>query len=78
LLGTTFALVALSASIAGITAGTAHAVPREGSCIRIYQSMSTSLDMAQAAYADGDQASYDYWMSSYEIGSANYDRYCNG
>jgi hypothetical protein len=77
LLGTTFALVALSASIAGITAGTADAMPREGSCARIYQTMSDSIDMAQAAYAQGDQAGVDSWMAVYESASANYDRYCN-
>ena len=65
-------------SIAGITAGAAHAMPRETTCAGIYKAMDTSIDMAQAAYADGDQASYDYWMDSYWKASANYDRYCNG
>jgi hypothetical protein len=74
LLGTTFTLVALSASIAGVTAGTADARPREGSCAAIYQTMSDSIDMAQAAYAQGDEAGSDSWMAVYNAASANYDR----
>jgi hypothetical protein len=77
LLGTTFALLALSASIAGVTAGTADARPIAGSCDAIYQSMSDSADMAQAYYADGDEAMGDSWMRIYWMASRNYANKCS-
>jgi hypothetical protein len=76
LLGTAFATLALSASIAGITAGVADAKPREVNCTGIYQVMSDSADMAQAAYSQGDEAGGDSWMDIYSRASRNHDRYC--
>jgi hypothetical protein len=79
LLGTTFALAALSASIAGITAGAASALPREGvRCAGSYQTMSDSLDLAQAAYAQGDYAASDDWMKTYDAASRFYSTNCGG
>jgi hypothetical protein len=37
--------------------------------------MSDSADMAQAAYAQGDEAGGDSWMAVYNAASANYDRW---
>ena len=76
LLGTTLAFAALSASIAGVTAGAAEARPREINCIAIAQAMSDSVDMAQAYYADGDEAGGDEWLDQYYKASRNHDRYC--
>lgn len=75
-LGTTFAMLALSVSIAGITAGVADAKPREVNCAGVYQVMSDSADLAQAAYAQGDQRGGDSWMKQYYAASRNHDRYC--
>jgi hypothetical protein len=78
MLGATFAFVALSASIAGITTGVADAKPREVNCTGIYQAMSDSADMAQAAYAQGDHAAAASWERQYWRASKNYSRYCHG
>ena len=59
------------------SAGSAGAVPREPSCVRIYQTMSDSVDMAQAAYSQGDEQGVNSWMDIYYRASANYDRYCH-
>jgi hypothetical protein len=76
LLGTTFALAALSASIAGITAGTASALPREGTCAGSAQAMEDSLDMALAASAQGDYAASDDWMKTYYTAERFYSTNC--
>jgi hypothetical protein len=83
LAGKAVAAVVLSASAVGgigavavVTAGTADAMPREAQCIVIYQVMSDSADMAQAAYAQGDEAGGDSWMDIYFGASQNHDRYC--
>jgi hypothetical protein len=62
--------------IVGLTA-TANAVPREPNCIVIYQTMSDSADMAQAAYSQGDERGGDSWMDIYWRASSNHDRYCH-
>lgn len=74
LVGTALSFVALSASIAGVTAGVAEAAPRPGQCAGIYQNMSDAIDIAQAAYAQGDEAGVDSWMEMYEAASATYKR----
>jgi hypothetical protein len=77
LLGTTFALAALSVSIAGITAGTASALPREGpSCAGSAQTMSDSLDMAIRAYDQGDYAAQDDWLKTYYTAERFYSTNC--
>lgn len=76
MLGTTFATLALLASIAGITAGTADAKPREVNCIGVEQVMTDSLDLAHAAYSQGDQRGGDLHMRQYASASKNYARYC--
>lgn len=76
LLGTTFALAALSASIAGITAGSASALPREGTCAASAQVMEDSLDMAQAASAQGDYAASNDWLKTYDAAQRFYSTNC--
>jgi hypothetical protein len=76
LLGTVFATLALSASIAGITAGVADAKPREVNCIVLNQVADASWDVAQAAYAQGDDAAGDSHFADYLAAQENIDRYC--
>jgi hypothetical protein len=68
---------AIAVPVAGLTAATAGAVPREPNCIAIKQAMSDSADMAQAAYSQGDERGGDSWMDIYWRASSNADRYCH-
>jgi hypothetical protein len=72
------ATLAAALSVSGVVASaTANAVPREPNCVVIYQTMSDSADMAQAAYSQGDERGGDSWMDIYWRASSNHDRYCH-
>lgn len=73
------AVSALTAAIAapavvGLTAATANAKPDR--CAAIYQAMSDSLDLAQAAHTAGDAAGEKEWTDTYYRASRNYARMC--
>lgn len=76
LLSAAIAFVALAVSIAGITAGTADAKPRELNCLQIGRNIDQSYNLAIRAKAQGDQAGYNQWMDLYHRGQEKYDRYC--
>jgi hypothetical protein len=62
LLGTTLALVALSASIAGITAGTADAVPNNP-CANARASLRGVTLQVNDAHRSGNQSEIQFWRS---------------
>ena len=67
---------AIALAVAAMTAAPANAKPRESNCAGIATAMDTSIDMAQAAYADGEEREGDSWMRIYWNASANWKRYC--
>jgi hypothetical protein len=71
--GAMLATIAVPA-VAGLTVATANAKPDR--CAAIYQAMSDSLDLAQAAHAQGDTANENDWMRTYYTASRNYARMC--
>lgn len=63
-------------AVVGLTAGTANAKPREGSCYAINQAKESSLHMANVARDQGDTKAARMYMQDAARASANYQRYC--
>jgi hypothetical protein len=64
--------------VAGLTAGTANAVPREINCRGMAQAHQSSTHVAEGAVAQGDYYAAYQHFSDAAAAKQNYDRYCLG
>lgn len=75
LLGKAFAVAALSASLVGVTAGTASAKPWEGpECVNLHSGFTQAYDAAAIYLAAGNMHYYRLWDARGDKVYANYLR----